>query len=204
MNFKSQKKRLFDGKVVDGAYGAMMARLAGPGVPNLLLLSYEAPTLHVTNLLVVPKQFFVPNLIEQRKPLSSSARRSGWIGCNILLQQVPQSGRIFLIRDEVTEPKADVMAKWRKTLFLRDQRDMGAKGWLFSVMRCIEQIGRATFSLEDVYFCEDELKRTYPGNQYIRPKIRQQLQVLRDKGYLEFLGKGTYRLLGCGLIGASM
>src|ERR1700679_3663522 len=100
MNFKSQKKRLFDGKVVDGAYGAMMARLAGPGVPNLLLLSYEAPTLHVTNLLVVPKQFFVPNLIEQRKPLSSSARRSGWIGCNILLQQVPQSGRIFLIRDE--------------------------------------------------------------------------------------------------------
>ena len=62
-------------------------------------------------------------------------------------------------------------------------------------MRCIEQLGRATFALEDVYSCEDELKLTHPSNQNIRPKIRQQLQVLRDKGYLKFLGNGTYRLL---------
>ena len=27
------------------------------------------------------------------------------------------------------------------------------------------------------------------------PKIRQQLQILRDLGYLEFLGSGTYRIL---------
>jgi type II restriction enzyme len=192
---KSQKKNRFDGKVVDGAYGAMMARLAGPGVPNLLLLGYEAPALRVTNLLVVPKQFFVPELIERKRPLAISARRAGWIGCNILLQHIPQSGRIFIIRNRVMEPKIDVIAKWQKTLFLRDQQDIGAKGWLLSVMRCIEQLGRAIFSLEDVYSCEDELKRTYPGNQHIRPKIRQQLQVLRDKGYLEFLGKGTYRVL---------
>ncbi|WP_395650768.1 hypothetical protein [Brevundimonas sp.] len=26
-----------------------------------------------------------------------------------------------------------------------------------------------------------------------RPKIRQQLQVLRDKGWLAFNGRGTYR-----------
>lgn len=192
---KSQKKGRFDGKVVDGAYGAMMARLSGPGVPNLLLLGYETPTLQVTNLLVVPRQFFVPDLIERRRPLPPYARRAGWVGCNILLRQVPSSGRIHLIRDKVAERKADVMAKWQKTLFLRDQQDINARGWLLSVMRCVEQLGRSTFSLEDAYSFEATLKQSYPGNQHIRPKIRQQLQVLRDKGYLEFLGKGTYRML---------
>jgi type II restriction enzyme len=193
---KSQKKGRFDRKVVDGAYGTMMERLAGAGVPNLLLLGYESPSLRVANLVVVPKQFFIPGLIEPRKALALSARRAGWIGCNILLPQIPPSGRIYLIRDAVSKPKIDVMAQWQKTLFLRDQRDVNAKGWLLSVMRCIEQIGRLTFSLEDVYASEDELRHTYPGNQNIRPKIRQQLQLLRDKGYLEFLGNGSYRMLG--------
>jgi type II restriction enzyme len=54
---RSQRRKRFDGKLVDGAYGAMMARLAGPGVPNLLLLGYEAGTLRVQDLLVIPKQF---------------------------------------------------------------------------------------------------------------------------------------------------
>jgi type II restriction enzyme len=193
---KSQKRGRFDRKVVDGAYGTMMERLAGSGVPNLLLLGYEPRALRVTNLLVVPKQFFVPDLIERKNPLSMCARRAGWIGCNILLPQIPPSGRIFIIRDAVCEPKTDVMAKWQKTLFLRDQRDIDAKGWLLSVMRCIEELRRPTFSLEDVYASEEELRQTYPGNQNIRPKIRQQLQVLRNKGYLEFLGNGLYRMLG--------
>jgi type II restriction enzyme len=28
----------------------------------------------------------------------------------------------------------------------------------------------------------------------VRPKIRQQLQVLRDRGWTEFVGRGRYRL----------
>jgi len=35
----------------------------------------------------------------------------------------------------------------------------------------------------------------YPKNNNIRAKMGQQLQVLCDLGYLEFLGTGTYRLL---------
>jgi type II restriction enzyme len=31
-------------------------------------------------------------------------------------------------------------------------------------------------------------------NRHVRQKIRQQLQVLRDRGYLEFKGKGRYRV----------
>jgi type II restriction enzyme len=61
-------------------------------------------------------------------------------------------------------------------------------------MRCIERLGKREFSLDEVYRFEAEFAKAYPGNQHIRPKIRQKLQVLRDNGYLEFLGKGTYRL----------
>ena len=52
-----------------------------------------------------------------------------------------------------------------------------------------------SFVLKDVYDKEHEFATVYPGNNNIRPKIRQQLQVLRDLGYVEFLGNGTYRLL---------
>ena len=87
------------------------------------------------------------------------------------------------------------MEQWRSTLFLKD-RGVAARGWLIEVMKCVERIGRATFTLEDVYDFEDRLKTIYPGNQNVRPKIRQQLQVLRDQGYLDFVGRGRYRVRG--------
>jgi type II restriction enzyme len=71
--------------IVDGAYRAMMERLKANNNPNLLLLGYDHEKLEVRNLHVIPKQFFVPDIIERRRPLSPSARRAGWIGCNIRL-----------------------------------------------------------------------------------------------------------------------
>ena len=32
-----------------------------------------------------------------------------------------------------------------------------------------------------------------PQNHNVEAKIRQQLQILRDLGFIEFLGKGQYR-----------
>ncbi len=60
----------------------------------------------------------------------------------------------------------------------------------------MEGLGRSAFSLEDVYACEAQLAALYPGNNNVRPKIRQQLQVLRDQGYLAFEGRGRYRRVG--------
>ena len=51
-----------------------------------------------------------------------------------------------------------------------------------------------TFTLDDVYAHEDELAALHPGNRHVRDKIRQQLQVLRDMGLLQFLSPGSYRL----------
>jgi type II restriction enzyme len=52
-----------------------------------------------------------------------------------------------------------------------------------------------TFTIEEMYRFEDELRTNYPSNRHIKEKMRQQLQVLRDKGYLEFVGRGSYRLV---------
>jgi hypothetical protein len=40
-----------------------------------------------------------------------------------------------------------------------------------------------------------QLEDLHPANRHVRDKIRQQLQVLRDLGLIEFLGRGGYRSL---------
>jgi type II restriction enzyme len=60
-------------------------------------------------------------------------------------------------------------------------------------MKCVEDIGKTEFDLSEVYAFETRLSGLYPMNQHVRQKIRQQLQVLRDCGFIEFLGRGHYR-----------
>jgi len=196
-NYELKSKRTqFGAKVDDGAYRAMLQRLRGEANPNLFLLNYDISNMAVTNLTIVPKHFFTMENIEERKPLPLTARRAGWIGCRILLGGIPHAGRIPIIRNGMIEPKAGVLDKWRHTLFLRKQGDLRAKGWLIHVMRCIERLGKRQFSLDEVYEFETVLENTFPDNRHIRAKIRQKLQELRDNGYLEFVGKGVYKLAG--------
>jgi type II restriction enzyme len=189
---KSQKKP-FGKRVLDGAYRTMCERLEASNNPNLLLLNYDISHLTVTNVAVVPKHFFVPEIIEERKPLAPTARRAGWVGCNILLSEIPQSGKIYLVRDGQQLPKEAVLAQWRRTLFLRTE-EAEARGWLIEVMKCVEALGKLEFDLHEVYAFEDDLKAIYPNNRHVKEKIRQQLQVLRDHGYLDFVSRGYYRL----------
>jgi type II restriction enzyme len=69
-----------------------------------------------------------------------------------------------------------------------------ARGWLIEVMKCVEAIGKQEFDINDVYAFEARLGDLYPNNLHIKQKIRQQLQVLRDRGYLDFVSRGYYRL----------
>jgi type II restriction enzyme len=193
---KSQKGK-FGNKIVDGAFRTMTERVRASNNPSLMLLNYDLNHFGVTNLFVVPKQFFVREIIEERKPLASTARRAGWIGCNILLHRIPEAGKIFLVRNGEVQAKEAVVARWRNTLFLREA-NIEARGWLVEVMRCVEAIGRPEFRLEDVYAFEGALAALYPANKHVRQKIRQQLQVLRDQGYLEFVSRGYYRLAAPG------
>ncbi len=170
----------------------MTARLAAANNPSLMVMGYDRARPRVTDLIVVPSHFFTEAIIEPRKPLSMTARRAGWQGCNILIGQVPLAGRIPLIRAGAHVAKQAVLDQWRATLFLQEAAPT-ARGWLLDVMKCVEDIRRPEFTLADVYGFEGQLAAIYPGNNNVRPKIRQQLQVLRDMGWLTFNGRGTYR-----------
>lgn len=189
------KKDSIGTKIVDGAYSTMIERLQSNNNPNFFFLNYNLSDYTIKNFLVIPKHFFVPKIIEKRKPLALTARRAGWVGCNILLQSIPQTGKIFYIRDGKVTPKERVLTDWRKTLFLRDQREMSAKSWLMDIMHCIERLGKQDFTLNELYSFEIELAKLHPENNHIKDKVRQQLQVLRDKGYLHFTSRGHYRLI---------
>jgi type II restriction enzyme len=181
-------------RISDGAYQAKITRLTQSTNPNLFLLRYDWALACVVDFLVIPKYYFVPSIIEQRKPLSPAARRAGWEGSNILVSTIPQSGRIFYVHDKLVKPKEAVLAEFRKTIFLREQKKLDAKGWLLDTMRCIEKLGKGRFTIEDAYGFEDELHVLHPENKHIKAKIRQQLQVLRDERYLDFLGGGHYKV----------
>lgn len=184
------------GKIIpDGAYGTMITRLLSKSNPNLLLLQYDADNWSVKNLYAIPKYYFIPNIIQKRNPLSSTARRAGWVGCNILIGNIPNAGRINIVSNWVIEPPEKILTAWKKTSFLKEIKNDLAKGWILQTMQCIDRIGKRQFALSDIYKFENFLRDIYPNNSHIKEKLRQQLQLLRNQGYLRFLGRGVYELV---------
>lgn len=179
-------------RIVDGAYSSMIERINSDDNPNFFFLTYSKSQWSVSNFLIIPKHFFQSEIIEKRKPLAVTARRAGWIGCNIDLQSVPEIGRIFLVKDTVITDRKKVLENWHKTVFLRD-KSIEAKGWTLDILKCIDRIHSNEFSLNDVYKFAEELQAKHPGNNFVKDKIRQQLQILRDKNIIEFVSKGKYK-----------
>jgi type II restriction enzyme len=171
----------------------MIQRIEDGSVPSILLLRYSDPWA-VTDLVAVHRSLITREVIQQRKPLSMTAKRAGWIGCNILLRGIPPEGRIDLIKSGLEIPRPNSRAIFAATENLAEKSPQ-TRGWLRALLSCLHRIPKSTFSLDEVYKFEAELAALYPNNRNVRPKIRQQLQVLRDAGLLSFEGHGTYRLV---------
>ena len=194
-DFELKSKRGKIGKKVSaGSYSQMIRRINSSKKPNFFFMGYAVEMWNVNDFFVIPKHFFVPEIIEERKPLTASARRVGWVGSNILFSKIPKAGQIFYIENGVELDKKDVLEKWQKTVFLKQVKKPDAKGWILDIMNCIDSLDRKDFTLADMYTFEQELSIIHPENKNIKPKIRQQLQFLRDKGYLEFIEAGKYQL----------
>lgn len=190
---KSKKGRIGK-KIAAGAYSKMIERLNSEQKPHFFFMGY-LPTFLVNDFFVVPKYFFVPEIIEKRKALAKTARRAGWIGSNILFSKIPLSGRIFYVEGGKEVSKKDVLQKWQKTAFLKQIKKPELRGWILDIMNCIDTLEKKEFLLQDMYAFEKELSVIHPENRNIKPKIRQQLQFLRDKGYVKFIAPGQYEIL---------
>lgn len=189
---KSSGKKI-ENKIVDGAYATAIDRVNSKTNPDLFVLQYA--DYRVRNLVIVPKYFFTPNIIERRKPLAETARRAGWVGSNILYGQIPSQGKIKIITNgEIISPEL-VLNEYQKASRLNID-NIEIRGWLFDVLNCVNTISKDEFSLADIYFFEGVLKNIHPQNNNIKDKIRQQLQLLRDRGIIEFVdNRGHYRKL---------
>jgi type II restriction enzyme len=180
-------------KVVDAGYEAMLRAIRADRTPNLLLLHYS-DTWAVQNLLLVPRMCFTESVVAKRKPLGPDARRAGWVGCNILLGEIPSDGKIPMISAGVPVRKRFVREEFSRVKQLAEIPP-SLRGWALDVLRAVRKLGKPEFTLQEMYVFEPQLKALHPSNQNVRPKIRQQLQVLRDLGLLRFGVKGNYRVV---------
>lgn len=186
------KKGSLDNKINDGAYDTMIERITGKKNPDFFFMNYSKQNQCVKDFILIPKHFFVPSIIEKRKPLSETARRAGWIGCNILISKIPEQGRVDIIRNGKVNDMQTVIQKVNKGKLLEID-DIKERGWIMDILNCINSIHSEIFSLAEMYVFAEYLSNKHPKNQNVQAKIRQQLQILRDLGFIEFLGKGQYK-----------
>jgi type II restriction enzyme len=188
---KSQSK-IFGTKILDSAYSEMKRAILEDRTPNLYVLHYDLAEWTVRTVILIPRFAFALSAVERRKPLAPTARRAGWVGCNILLDKIPVDARIQVIESGKPSSKKAVRDAYQRLRPL-EKLKVEKRGWTLDVLQAIQSLGKKEFDLAEVYSLDEELASLHPNNFHVRDKIRQQLQVLRDLGLLEFLGGGSYR-----------
>jgi len=187
--FRTKPKRA----LVDGAYSSLMTRILNGSVPTLMMLERN-DNWEIQSLTAIHHLFLTPNVVERRKPLSPTARRAGWVGCNIRLDHIGSDAQIEVVGSGRPVEHSLVRSAFRRFGAL-ENIDPRMRGWATLTLQVIRSIKKDVFMLNDLYGLEEHFSASYPENKNVRAKIRQQLQTLRDFGYLEFLGNGCYRLL---------
>ncbi len=179
----------FSNKILDGAYGAMLKTIREGRTPTFLLLEYSQ-SWSIQQLRAIHHSLITETAIQPRNPLSASARRAGWVGCHIVLPAIATQGQIPMMINGALSPKSvtrNAFAKLERLSTL----SLSNRTWAAAILKLTEQLDRK-FSLQDMYKFEKELQFLFPNNRHIRPKIRQQLQVLRDADMIMFCGGGIY------------
>lgn len=189
---KSQSKP-FGSKIVDAAFSEMKRAIQEDRTPNLYVMHYDLAAWAVHSVILVPRFAFTLSAIERRKPLAATARRAGWVGCNIVLDKISAHARIPIIQEGNVRPTQSVREAYQRLRPL-EKLQVEKRGWTLDVLQVVQSLNKKEFSLQDVYAHAEALGRLHPANRHVRDKIRQQLQVLRDLGLVEFLGGGEYCL----------
>jgi len=186
--------RKFGGCILDGDCETMRHTILSGRTPSLLTLHYGLANWSVQNLSLIPSFAFTLSCIQRRNPLSPTARRAPYTGCNILLRNIPADARIPMVADGIAE-LPDKVRKQFDTLRPISRLNAAQRGWTLDVLRAVRSLNKQSFTLGDVLSHASELTKLHPENRHVEAKIRQQLQRLRNLGILEFLdNRGTYKL----------
>jgi len=183
----------FSTAILGGEYNTTRESILRDMFPSLILLHYDRESWAVEDLSLVHRACITTSCIAPRTPLSFTARRAGWQGYTIMLGEIPSQGQIEVVRKGQVRDKSEVLAQWKQTDSLLKSKPE-TRGWVADVLRCVERCF-TNFTLANIYAFESELAAKHPDNHNVRAKIRQQLQLLRDLGFIEFLGSGEYRYI---------
>lgn len=140
--------------ILDGAYYVALERITGLTNPNLFVLQYHECA--VENLVLIHKHFFIPDVLKIRNALSPDARRAGYIGSVTLYDKIPVQWKIEIVKSYTERSKDDVLKDYmlaRKLLV----KNLGLRGWLMDILKCLDKIGNNIFSLREVYSFAGEL-----------------------------------------------
>jgi type II restriction enzyme len=110
-----------------------------------------------------------------------------------MLDKIPVHARISVVNEGTPQTSQQVRASYNRLRPL-EKLQVEKRGWTFDVLQVVQSLGKLEFTLAHVYAHAAALTKLHPHNAHVRDKIRQQLQLLRDMGLVEFLGGGDYRL----------
>lgn len=183
----------FGNRVVDGQYETFVKAMESDQSPNLFLLQYSRFDWTVLHLLLIPNFAIPPSAIEKRNPLGLTARRAGWVGCFIVLTEIPVEARISIVSKGCSASPGKVREAYGKVKPFRDLT-FEQRGWTLDVLKVVHGLGKAQFTNQEIYAFSSDLAKRHPQNKHVRDKIRQQLQFLRDKGFLGQTVEGIWSL----------
>jgi type II restriction enzyme len=131
----------FSRRIVDAAYSTMVRAILEDRTPNLFAMHYEISDWVVKNVILIPRFAFPLSAIEKRKPLAETARRAGWIGCNILLHAIPPDARIQIISEGKPVEAAKVRGQYARIRPL-EKLDAKQRGWTLDVLTLSARSGK--------------------------------------------------------------
>jgi type II restriction enzyme len=130
---KSQSKPL-GSKIVDAAYSEMKRAILEDRPPNLFVLHYDLALWAVRTVILIPHFAFALSAVERREPLASTARRAGWVGCNILLDRIPVHARISVVNEGRPQTSQQVRASYNRLRPL-EKLQVEKRGWTLFILR---------------------------------------------------------------------
>jgi type II restriction enzyme len=187
---KSTKSKIGN-KIPDGAYHTMISAIRNSTTPSLILMKYDTIKWTVNDLIFIPSFSLTEQAILPRNPLTPNAKRSGWIGCNIDISEISPKLRIPIVREGDIIPPTQVASEYARIQPLQNIRPE-IRSWTLAVLNLLQKLGWQQFTTKDAYQFEKQLSAIFPHNKHIKPKIRQQLQVLRDLGIIDHPSRGEW------------
>lgn len=187
---KSQSKP-FGKKILGAEYNTTIQAIRAGRHPSLILLQYDLNDLSIQQVRILHRSWITEQSIIPRRPLGAQARRAGWQGCLLALESIPSTAFVNVVRNGSASPPQIVRSQWQ-TAHSVSTLPLAKRGWVALVLRIVALLPQE-FTLQQVYDYEKELAKSYPANQNIRAKIRQQLQIIRDLGLIQLIRPGLYR-----------